>query len=499
MQPSLSPPPEAHSLPEGSPPPFNVRAIGTPGSLGFRVLFENATNNALLSPWHDISLFGPNFAVACVCMTPSGTWVRYKVAPDEDANPIRARRRESFALEEEWRGANRNWPAEGPAGTNSALPAHYHDNAAVNICFLPQTMELSRQPSGNEAEDDWLEGQPMELVDIGADKIRVPGEAYLVRPLGAVAVPGEHGGTMWKIIAIAVEDSMGPMLRSCADVMVHLPGMVGLICEWFLRNSTGAPSRTDKDAPPIRLQPVEVVIAQEKIAEAHNAWTQYRLRAPKLGPSFMPFVEEDISASSEDDAKRPWSNYTSKSTLWRSCIPLSCPLPESSIPFDPAWLLGASDRDQQTPGGDISSPAHGTANRRSRRNSLHGLFDNGGSGGDEPSSRELKRAESTRVRRNSIHAPIQAMQVGAEAAGDTTIRELRRAASSRQRRKSLTGFGEGSRFPDFFGSADVKGGHGRSGLGLRTHTEIKSSFSSPDLIPGADGLPIMPGDWGGGA
>eukprot|EP00271_Cylindrocystis_brebissonii_P012681 TRINITY_DN3167_c0_g3_i1.p1 TRINITY_DN3167_c0_g3~~TRINITY_DN3167_c0_g3_i1.p1 ORF type:complete len:910 (+),score=115.97 TRINITY_DN3167_c0_g3_i1:654-3383(+) len=65
-------------------------AIGTPGSLSYRVMFTS-DSSSLLSPWHDIPLCSPRVGFSCICTTPAGSWVKYCLA-DEPLDPLRVQK-----------------------------------------------------------------------------------------------------------------------------------------------------------------------------------------------------------------------------------------------------------------------------------------------------------------------------------------------------------------------------------------------------------------------
>ena len=133
-----------------------------------------------------------------ICATLAGTRVRRQLADDESLR--------IFRLE-----------------STDGGPSHYKENAPWNICLFPQTSAASWQ--GRKSA-------PVEVVDIGAYARRAPGEANMVKPLGAfIAGKGAKECVSWKIIVIAMNDPMAERLDVAADLQQHLPGNLELIRE----------------------------------------------------------------------------------------------------------------------------------------------------------------------------------------------------------------------------------------------------------------------------
>lgn len=192
------------------PPPLlsSIQTVrfGSEDSLRSRHVYVDTCDQVLVSPWNYIPLFATDQLLHVICTTSAGTWVRRQLAHDEPHHPLRIFRLES---------------------TDSG-PPHYKENAPWNIGLLPQTSAASWQ-TGRSA--------PLEVVDIRACARRAPGEAYMVKPLGAfIAVEGPQESVSWKIIAIAVDDPMAESLHDVADLQQHLPGNLEVIREW-LRHS----------------------------------------------------------------------------------------------------------------------------------------------------------------------------------------------------------------------------------------------------------------------
>eukprot|EP00271_Cylindrocystis_brebissonii_P016317 TRINITY_DN3972_c1_g1_i1.p1 TRINITY_DN3972_c1_g1~~TRINITY_DN3972_c1_g1_i1.p1 ORF type:complete len:633 (+),score=56.79 TRINITY_DN3972_c1_g1_i1:1146-3044(+) len=73
--------------------PITIRTaeIGVPGSLSFRTLFVNQ-QSVLISPWHDVPLFGPDASISCICKTPAGSDICQELSFDEPYDPFRVKR-----------------------------------------------------------------------------------------------------------------------------------------------------------------------------------------------------------------------------------------------------------------------------------------------------------------------------------------------------------------------------------------------------------------------
>lgn len=87
--------------------------FGTPGSLGYRVVYLDKQGRAM-SPWHSIPLLTGVNKYQFLCQSPRGTWARFEAADDEEFNPLRICR-------------------------VKGKPAHFAENCKWNYGMLPQT------------------------------------------------------------------------------------------------------------------------------------------------------------------------------------------------------------------------------------------------------------------------------------------------------------------------------------------------------------------------
>eukprot|EP00271_Cylindrocystis_brebissonii_P004102 TRINITY_DN1553_c0_g1_i1.p1 TRINITY_DN1553_c0_g1~~TRINITY_DN1553_c0_g1_i1.p1 ORF type:complete len:701 (-),score=68.05 TRINITY_DN1553_c0_g1_i1:1270-3372(-) len=308
-------------------PTSKVRRVefGKHGSLSYRVLFQNTSVQAgLLSPWHDIGLYTPEGYLACVCKTPVGSWIKYEVAGNEAFNPLRVATAPGgsvIGLEKTRSGLLGSKPGQRPQ------PAHYSDSAAWSIGVLPQTWA---ETSGRKG------ASPLEVVDIGAGKIREPGETYYVKPIGAFSVEEGRGTLSWKIIAIACDDPMANLLKDCSDMQSQLPGMLELVRDWLqacLAPWTGLKA----SGTHFTHHPANLSVTRGKIAEYHEQWKHFHnLRFAKTDTSAVPPLTPITPAA----LQQVWNKkFITDAMLKEPPIPLTCPLIESSILFDPSWLV----------------------------------------------------------------------------------------------------------------------------------------------------------------
>ena len=205
------------------PPPFQSDSLqsysfGDPGSLRHRIVFCDADNQEVISPYNDIPLYGPGRLLRCICTTPAGSSIRRQMAEDEPYHPLRVCQR----------------------AADASLSGHFRDDAPWNVCILPQT-----QTFHSAANTDYSGGAstlapdlrrcPAEFIDLGADKARKVGEVYLVTPLAAFVVVDvrDRRQICWKIVGVAADDPMADKLLGVVDAHDELPGILELVREWI--------------------------------------------------------------------------------------------------------------------------------------------------------------------------------------------------------------------------------------------------------------------------
>eukprot|EP00271_Cylindrocystis_brebissonii_P013246 TRINITY_DN32944_c0_g1_i1.p1 TRINITY_DN32944_c0_g1~~TRINITY_DN32944_c0_g1_i1.p1 ORF type:complete len:805 (-),score=120.82 TRINITY_DN32944_c0_g1_i1:600-3014(-) len=294
-------------------------AFGTSGSLHYRIVYHHADDKTLLSPWHDLVLYGPHGHLACICKTPSGSWLNAEVASDEPYHPLRFQRVTPAKSTNNVSRSGKSNPANDYS--RRSQPAQYADNAPWNIGFLPQTWAANQKGAA-----------PLEVIEIGAESIRSTGEVYYVKPLGAFCVEEERGVLSWKILAIAEDDPMAGVLWDCADMDAELKGILDLIREW-LRTCLCA-KQGDKESVLLLQRPAKLSQTLAKITEFHEYWQLFQAKRrsldyPGLGSTFPP---------SPRTLEAAWRGFTAKDPAPLAITPTSCPALTSTLLFDAAWL-----------------------------------------------------------------------------------------------------------------------------------------------------------------
>eukprot|EP00271_Cylindrocystis_brebissonii_P001718 TRINITY_DN1199_c0_g1_i5.p1 TRINITY_DN1199_c0_g1~~TRINITY_DN1199_c0_g1_i5.p1 ORF type:complete len:841 (-),score=132.53 TRINITY_DN1199_c0_g1_i5:1441-3963(-) len=294
--------------------PHDVQCMpfGAQGSSLYRACFVDVEDNKLISPWHDIALHRAEGHMAVVCSTPAGSWVRYELASNEPYNPIRIRKATAGP-----RGGVACTKIAAHAGKTSHL-AHFSDNAPWNHAFFPQTAAACT-----------LHGTaPLQVLEIGAEIQRHTGEVYFVKPLGAIPVEEGQPTLTWKILAIAVDDPMAPVLWDWTDMEVHLPGILDLIKDWL---RTALCSEAGEKESIVHIQrPARLSQTLAKIAEYHQTWKHYQAHRSDNSIALLS-PAATISTKMLESAWRP---HTTKDPY------LSIPLHPLSthVLFDNEWL-----------------------------------------------------------------------------------------------------------------------------------------------------------------
>eukprot|EP00271_Cylindrocystis_brebissonii_P019289 TRINITY_DN5824_c0_g1_i1.p1 TRINITY_DN5824_c0_g1~~TRINITY_DN5824_c0_g1_i1.p1 ORF type:complete len:803 (+),score=104.96 TRINITY_DN5824_c0_g1_i1:273-2681(+) len=327
--------------------PHDVQCIpfGPPGSSLYRAAFVDVEDNNLISPWHDIALHQAEGRLACVCSTPAGSWARYELAEDEPFNPIRIRKATAGP-----RGGVACTKIAAHSGKTSHL-AHFSDNAPWNHGFLPQTAAACT-----------LHGTaPLHVIEIGAEIQRHTGEVYFVKPLGAIPVEEGQPTLTWKILAIAVDDPMAPVLWDWTDMEEHLPGILVLIKDW-LRTSLCSEAGEKESIVHIQ-RPARFSQTLAKVAEYHQTWKHFQLHRHDnvtqiFRPNSPPITDKLLEAA--------WKPHTTRHPF------LSIPLHPltTHVLFDDKWLTDAyyTDADERvSERNTLQAPAKVSAFRKATR------------------------------------------------------------------------------------------------------------------------------------
>ena len=201
---------------------------GTNGTAVYRLLVQDSSHNGRpVSPWNNVPLFASNSNLQVVCKSPRGTWVELELAQEESNCPLRVRLSDDRLI-------------------------HFSHNSAWNICMLPQTYGDPDLPNMNYGGLPY-NGAEVEVVDLGTDTRR-PGEVYTVKALGGfVVIDLETGSISWKILAIALDDSMAGMLHDASDIHWKLPGELEQVREWLrIRHCTHAGENRNRTFRPLR-------------------------------------------------------------------------------------------------------------------------------------------------------------------------------------------------------------------------------------------------------
>lgn len=180
----------------------------------------------LASPWHDISLdAGHTNQMRMLCLTPAGTRLQFECVLSEPLNPLRLRRsnqrfRSRFPAPPKWNlgifPQTLSAPIAGSSDEVPIVPSSLHSSSLVQH-----------------------DSRPIQVVEIGGGCVRQVGEAYTVKPLGAVgAIDCEKEVLTWTVISIATDDWLADKLTNLASLERLQPGTLAGIQSW-LRSGGG--------------------------------------------------------------------------------------------------------------------------------------------------------------------------------------------------------------------------------------------------------------------
>lgn len=264
-----------------------VVPFGNPGTLSFRMLFIDKDDH-VISPWHNIPLFGKNSLLNAVCTTPPDTWVKYEFA-QEEYTPLKIVKR------------NRK-------------PSHFSTNAFLRHGLLPQTYQDPSDKSTAGFRDLPGCGTPLEVIDVGRKSSRV-GQVYTVKPLGALPV-ARQGRIWWTIIAIAGDDPLAHLIKNMDDLHLFMPGTVEKIKTWLVEREC---MNSDEDRPVLacKREPGSDK-ALMVVAQANAAWQLYVDSNIQPEP-WLP----NADALEANVLESIWRKYTNKES--EASIPRSAP------------------------------------------------------------------------------------------------------------------------------------------------------------------------------
>ncbi|CAI5466163.1 unnamed protein product [Closterium sp. Yama58-4] len=270
--------------------------FGEPGSLGFRMMFLDRRDR-IVSPWHNIPLYGENSWLNCVCATPSGSWLKHEFAPEE-YTPLRVA------------------PKRGE-------PSHFCDNATWNLGLLPQTWQ---DPEELVEEFPGMMGcgSPLEVIDVSGGLPANLGQVYTIKPLGVIPVVRE-AGLAWVVVGIGAGDLLASLMNHVDDVYALLPGTMESVIHWLTICDT-----TEPGDPPAVLASDDSYGADkalEVIAQAHAAW-QLFLHSNVQPEPWRP----DLDVFSTNVLQACWRKYTDGQSA--VVLPVSCERRDESVPGD---------------------------------------------------------------------------------------------------------------------------------------------------------------------
>jgi inorganic pyrophosphatase len=191
---------------------FKTLQVGAKNTLDYRVYLTNEFGK-VVSPFHDVPLHceeDDNGFLHMVVEVPRHSQAKLEISKEEPMNPIK---------QDVKKGVLRY--------VKNVFPYHGY---LWNYGALPQTWESPNEKdsrTGLPGDND-----PIDVIDIGSDRVAHVGEVRTVKILGCLAMIDE-GETDWKVIAIDTEDSMAPLLNDVSDLQLHCPGLVDATLRWF--------------------------------------------------------------------------------------------------------------------------------------------------------------------------------------------------------------------------------------------------------------------------
>ncbi|CAJ0589142.1 unnamed protein product [Cylicocyclus nassatus] len=158
--------------------------------------------DGVLSPWHDIPLYADESKKIynMIVEIPRWTNAKMEMSTKEAMTPIKQDVKEGL-----------------PRFVPNIFP---HKGYIWNYGAIPQTWE---DPNHVVDETNAVgDNDPIDVVDIGS-KVKILGVLALI----------DDGQTDWKLVSIAVNDTLANQMNNIDDVDKHLPGLLKATVEWF--------------------------------------------------------------------------------------------------------------------------------------------------------------------------------------------------------------------------------------------------------------------------
>ncbi|CAM9311869.1 unnamed protein product [Choristocarpus tenellus] len=273
---------------------LNLVASGEEGTLDYRLQLAMAArqhSKQVISAWHDIPLyvrdeFGKKTeSLNFVCEIPRCSRKKFEIATNELGNPIK---------QDEKKGTLREFKKGDIFFNYGCFPRTWEDPEHVH----PDT--------GHKGDND-----PLDVCEIGL-RIVGTGDVRQVKVLGVLAMIDE-GETDWKVIAIDREDRWAPELNDVDDVEHLLPGVIGLIREWF--RTYKIPDGKPPNEFALDEQCMNKAYANKVVSECHVAWRKLvgkaeageemprNLSVSKLSDLATDIDPEDVVMDGESDSE----------------------------------------------------------------------------------------------------------------------------------------------------------------------------------------------------
>jgi len=201
-KPSRSPP---EQLQDPDTSALELEHQGQPGSMEYRIFFKRGGGGARVSPWHDIPLRNKGGSLNFICEVPKWTRAKFQIATTEQDNPIKQETKKG------------------------KLRCYDYGDVLFNYGAFPQTWEdpSHESPETNAKGDN----DPLDAVEIGVRQ-RPVGSVTPVKVLGSLALIAE-GQTDWKVVCIACDDPLAPMIDTMEDVYTVLPNAAECLRTWM--------------------------------------------------------------------------------------------------------------------------------------------------------------------------------------------------------------------------------------------------------------------------
>jgi inorganic pyrophosphatase len=178
---------------------YSTEVAGEAETESYRLGFKS--EDAVVSPWHDIPLEGKDGAYNMVVEIPKYTKAKMEVATKEENNPI---------AQDIKKGKLRD----------------YHGPIFWNYGCLPQTWE---DPNEEHPElKVFGDNDPIDVVEIGSKALE-SGSVTEVKALGCIAMI-DDGELDWKVIAVATDDPLAAEYNDIDDVP---DAVLSGVREWF--------------------------------------------------------------------------------------------------------------------------------------------------------------------------------------------------------------------------------------------------------------------------